>query len=51
MLYGFMTLLAGFRNQESRYLQPLVQKAANILSDGMSVSVISPTAANLEQEA
>lgn len=31
-LHGFMTLLACFRNQESQYLQPLLQRAAKNLA-------------------
>lgn len=50
MLYGFMTLLAGFRNQESRYLQPLVRKAANILVENMSVPARLTEAVQPEEE-
>ena len=37
MLHGFMRLLAGFRNKESLYLQPLLSKAASILAAAMPV--------------
>lgn len=50
ILYGFMTLLAGFRNQESRYLQPLVRKAANVLHEGMSVPAAPSKHAQAEEE-
>lgn len=32
VLNNFMVFLAGFRNHESRYLQPLVQKATTLLA-------------------
>lgn len=34
-LHSIMTVLASFRNQESRYLQPLVARASKILSAGL----------------
>lgn len=47
MLHSFMRLLVGFRNQESRYLQPLLSKATTILAAGMAVpTVLTLTAGN-----
>lgn len=34
-LHSIMKVLASFRNQESRYLQPLVERASKILSAGL----------------
>lgn len=34
-LHSIMKVLASFRNQESRYLQPLVARASAILSAGL----------------
>ena len=34
-LHSIMKVLASFRNQESRYLQPLVARASKILSAGL----------------
>lgn len=36
-LHGFMKLLASFRNQESQYLQPLLQRAAKTLAAELQV--------------
>lgn len=36
-LHGFMKLLACFRNQESQYLQPLLQRAAKNIAAELQV--------------
>lgn len=54
-LHSIMKVLASFRNQESRYLQPLVARASTILSAGLITrgpagTVICDEATEMERE-
>ena len=51
LLCGFMCLLANFRNQESRYLQPLADRATALLVEKANPPAITPSEYDVEEAA